>query len=111
MSSSIDYFECPKCGCSSAYREQDNRTCEISYGCPKCDWHGEPTEQKHLKQYCKFIAGYVAQNFVKQGKKYVCVSQNFIASDDVSREDESGAPISIDSKKEVEFPHEMKQPK
>jgi len=110
MSSSIDYFECPKCHCDTAFRDQDNRTGEVVYGCPKCDWKGEPVEKKTLKQYCKFISGYVAQNFVKKGKKYVCVAQNFIAGDDVSREDESGAPVSIDSMKEVEFPLDMKQP-
>ena len=40
MSSSIDYFECPKCGNPSAYREQDNQTCEITCGCPNCNWNG-----------------------------------------------------------------------
>ena len=29
MSSSIDWFDCPKCG-KQASREQDNRTCEIT---------------------------------------------------------------------------------
>jgi hypothetical protein len=110
MSSSIDYFECPKCGCSSAYREQDNRTCEISYGCPNCDWNGESCERKVLKEYDKFITGYVAQHFVKKGKRFICISQNFIASDDVCREDESGDSVSIDDSKEVYFPMDMKQP-
>jgi hypothetical protein len=111
MSSSIDYFTCPKCGCESAFRDQDNRSGEVVFGCPKCDWQGEPVENKVLKQYCKFVSGYVAQSFVKKGKKYVCVSQNFIASDDVSWEDESGDSVSIDDSKEVYFPYEMKQPK
>jgi hypothetical protein len=112
MSSSIDYFTCPKCGCESAFREQDNRTCEIVCGCPKCDWKGEPVEQKTLKQYCKFVSGYVAQQFVRKGKRFICVSQNFIASDEVSREDdESGDPVSIDDSKEVYFPMNMEQPK
>lgn len=111
MSSSIDYFTCPKCGCESAFRDQDNRTCEIVCGCPKCDWKGEPVEQKTLKQYCKFVSGYVAQKFVRKGKRFICVSQNFIASDEVSREDEAGDPVSIDDNKEVYFPYEMKQPK
>jgi hypothetical protein len=64
-----------------------------------------------LKQYVKFITGYIAQKYVKKGKKYACISQNFIAKGAVSREDESGSPISIDSRKEVEFPYNMKQPK
>jgi hypothetical protein len=113
MSSSIDYVECPRCGCSSAFRDQDNRTGEVVFGCPKCDWHGEPTEKKVLKQYCKFIAGYVAQSFVKQGKKYVCVSQNFISGNQVSRETEDGEDVDdeIDDALEVYFPMNMEQPK
>lgn len=110
MSSSIDYFECPKCGADTAFREQDNRTCEIVYGCPKCDWQGEPCERKVLKEYDKFTTGYVAQHFVKKGKRFTCVSQNFIASDDVCREDESGDSVSIDDTNEVYFPYNMKQP-
>jgi predicted RNA-binding Zn-ribbon protein involved in translation (DUF1610 family)/rubredoxin len=46
MSSSIDYITCPKCGSTGAYREQDNRTCEITYGCPNCNWHGETVEKE-----------------------------------------------------------------
>ena len=46
MSSSIDYITCPKCGSTGAFREQDNRTCEITYGCPNCDWHGETVEKE-----------------------------------------------------------------
>jgi len=111
MSSSIDYFDCPKCGADTAFRDQDNRTGEVVYGCPKCDWNGEPVEKRVLKQYFKFVSGYVAQSFVKQGKKYVCVSQNFIAGEDVSRENESGDPASIDDSKEVYFPMNMEQPK
>jgi hypothetical protein len=37
MSSSIDSFECPRCG-SNARREQDNRTCKVTYNCPDCGW-------------------------------------------------------------------------
>ena len=40
MSSSIDWFECPKCG-EQASREQDNRTCEITCSCSNCDWQGD----------------------------------------------------------------------
>jgi predicted RNA-binding Zn-ribbon protein involved in translation (DUF1610 family) len=46
MSSSIDYITCPKCGSTGAYREQDNRTCEITFGCPNCDWCGETVEKE-----------------------------------------------------------------
>lgn len=48
MSSSIDYITCPKCGSTAAYREQDNRTCEVTFGCPNCNWHGE-TVDKEIK--------------------------------------------------------------
>ena len=65
-----------------------------------------------MKQYVKIITGYIAQKYVKQGKRFVCVAQNFIAKGRISREDGAGNPISIDSgKKEVVFPLEMKQPK
>ena len=112
MSSSIDYFECPRCGADTAFRDQDNRTGDVVFGCPKCDWKGEPCERKVLKEYDKFITGYVAQHFIKKGNRFICVSQNFIASDDVSREDdESGDPVSIDDSKEVYFPMNMKQPR
>ena len=46
MSSSIDWFTCPKCG-GQAHREQDNRTCEVTFGCSTCDWEGEPVNRKH----------------------------------------------------------------
>jgi len=112
MSSSIDYFDCPKCGCDTAFRDQDNRTCEIVCGCPKCDWKGEPVEQKTVKQYCKFVSGYVAQQYIRKGTRFVCISQNFVAWDhEISREDESGVPVSIDDSKEVYFPMNMEQPK
>jgi len=40
MSSSVDFFDCPKCG-GNASRDQDNRTCEVHYSCSGCDWSGE----------------------------------------------------------------------
>jgi len=68
--------------------------------------------QKALKQYTKFISGYIAQKFIKQGKLYVCVSQNFIPWDDeICRENESGDRVKIDQSKEVSFPYRMVQPK
>ena len=47
MSSSTDFFDCPKCG-GNAHREQDNRTCEITYGCSNCDWKGEPVTMRKV---------------------------------------------------------------
>jgi predicted RNA-binding Zn-ribbon protein involved in translation (DUF1610 family) len=43
MSTSTDFFDCPKCG-GSAHRDQDNTTCEITFGCSDCDWNGEPID-------------------------------------------------------------------
>ena len=43
MSSSVDFFTCPKCG-ENAHRDQDNKTCEITFSCSSCDWHGEPVD-------------------------------------------------------------------
>jgi transposase-like protein len=112
MSSSIDYFECPKCGADTAFRDQDNRTGEVVFGCPKCEWNGEPAEKKVLKQYCKFVSGYVAQQYIRKGTRFVCISQNFVAWDhETSRENEAGEVIFIDTTKEVEFPFGMIQPK
>jgi len=54
MSSSIDYFDCPKCG-EQATREQDNTTCKIITSCSKCDWHGEgvdDTEENNNEKQC-----------------------------------------------------------
>ena len=44
MSSSIDWFTCPKCG-GQASREQDNTTCEVIYSC-SCGWKGESVEEE-----------------------------------------------------------------
>jgi len=50
MSSSIDYFECPKCG-ENASKEQDNRTCEIICSCSVCNWRGEVgAELKEIRE-------------------------------------------------------------
>jgi hypothetical protein len=57
------------------------------------------------------VSGYIAQKYVKKGKKYACISQNFIAKGRVCREDGAGNPVKIDSKKEVDYPLEMQQPK
>ena len=47
MSSTSDFFDCPKCG-GNAHREQDNRTCEITYGCSNCNWKGEPVNMRKV---------------------------------------------------------------
>ncbi len=51
MSSTIDWFECPKCG-EQASKEQDNTTCEIVCSCSNCDWHGDylPDDYDNMNQ-------------------------------------------------------------
>ena len=58
-------------------------------------------------EYNKIIIGFVAQCY-KEGE---CVGQEFIASDEVSREDPaSGESIEVDVKAEQYQPMEMIQP-
>jgi hypothetical protein len=110
MSSSIDYFECPKCG-RQASREQDNRTCEIHVSC-KCGYNGD--DSSGPKTYNKITTGYVIQKYVqKKNDQFVCVSQEFIAGDEVTREDtETGESVDdeIDDALEVYFGMDMEQP-
>ena len=109
MSSSIDYFDCPRCG-GSAFREQDNRTCEITYGCSNCSWKGEPVEN-NIKKYQKVTIGFVVQHYKlnKEGK-YACSWQSFEAGEQVTREDDNGELLKIDTSKEVEQVMDMEQP-
>ncbi len=59
------------------------------------------------KQYNKIIIGFVVQRY-RDGE---CVRQEFIASDEVSREDPaSGESIEVDVKAEPYQPMEMVQP-
>ena len=111
MSSSIDYFDCPRCG-ASAFREQDNRTCEITCGCSKCDWKGETVDTTQIQAYQKVTIGFVVQNYMmnKQGK-YICIEQSFEAGEQVTREDNNGDHLEIDTTKEVYQPMEMLQPR
>jgi ribosomal protein L37AE/L43A len=47
MSSTSDFFDCPKCG-HSAHREQDNKTCDVWFGCSNCDWKGETVSMRKV---------------------------------------------------------------
>ena len=53
MSTHTDWFDCPKCG-KQAHRDQDTKTCEVTFGCSGCDWNGENVEQtiSELKFTC-----------------------------------------------------------
>ena len=63
-----------------------------------------------MKRYTKFIQGYVSQRYVRQGRVFVCVSQNFIPWDQISYENDSGDPIKIDPSKEAPFAIRLVQP-
>jgi hypothetical protein len=66
---------------------------------------------KPMKGYTKYIQGYVSQRFIKQGRKFICVSQNYIPWEEINFENDSGDPIQIDQSKEVPFPIKLVQPK
>jgi len=61
MSSSIDWFTCPKCG-GHASREQDNTTCEVIYSC-SCGWKGESVEDEEVVE---------PKKTKKKGLKFTC---------------------------------------
>lgn len=61
--------------------------------------------------YKKVTIGFVVQDFVKNDDgSAVCVSQSFIASDQVEYEDELGEPVEVDTGKEICYPFDMIQP-
>ncbi len=58
----------------------------------------------------KITTGFVIQDFDEKDGKFVCVSQEFIAGDQVDYETEDGTPIEIDTKKEEYQPFHMTKP-
>ena len=58
------------------------------------------------EEYNKIVIGFVVQRYV-DGR---CISQEFIASDEVSYEDANGEPIDVDLRAEKDQPMEMIQP-
>lgn len=107
MSSSIDWFDCPKCG-GSASRDQDNRTSEVHVSC-RCGWKGEEVGEGDVRpaQYVKTVVGFVDQTFELVNGKYVCTSQEFTAGDEVSRQEENGNPVDMDGWEEDEVYQNM----
>jgi hypothetical protein len=63
-----------------------------------------------MEKYSKITVGFVIQSYEKKDGAYICVGQQFEASDQVDREDLENNPIEIDETKEVYFPFNMKQP-
>lgn len=58
--------------------------------------------------YNKITIGFVSQRFDSETGK--CISQEFIAGDDVQYEDEEGEPLGDLSNEETYFPFNMEQP-
>ncbi len=69
-----------------------------------------PTIRKHLIDKYKADLFFVIQNYEQINGKYICVGQQFEASDQVDREDLENNLITVDTAKEVYFPFDMKQP-
>ena len=110
MSSSMDEFDCPKCG-RIATREQDNKTCEVHVSC-RCGWSGEEVTHRIPNEYRKIVNGFVAQNYEFINGQYVCVSQEFIAGDEVTRENDIGEELDENDwdEEEIYFSFNMEQP-
>jgi hypothetical protein len=66
-----------------------------------------------IEGYKKVTTGFVTQIFVKQGKEFICTEQEFVASDQVDREDEFGNNVEhrLNPADEIYQPFEMVQPK
>ena len=63
------------------------------------------------KKYSKKTVGFVTQFYEENDDGlFVCISQEFIAGDQVDYETEDGTPIEIDTKKEEYQPFHMAKP-
>lgn len=64
-----------------------------------------------IQAYSKTTVGFVTQQYMlnKDGK-YICIEQFFTAGDEVSRENQDGDPVDIDTSKEEYHPFDMEQP-
>ncbi|HDY87048.1 MAG TPA: hypothetical protein ENH82_02905 [bacterium] len=63
-----------------------------------------------MNKFKKITVGFVIQEYEQKDGKYICAHQEFIAGDQVDREDGYGEPIEIDTSKEVYQSFGMKQP-
>jgi len=64
-----------------------------------------------IQAYSKTTVGFVTQQYMlnKDGK-YICIEQFFTAGDEVSRENQDGDPVDIDTSKEEYQSMDMEQP-
>lgn len=64
-----------------------------------------------MEKYKKITVGFVVQKYEKsQDGKFICKSQEFVAGDDVSYENDNGEKVVIDTDAEIYQPMEMLQP-
>ena len=63
-----------------------------------------------MNKYNKITVGFVCQEYKEKNDKMVCSHQQFIAGDQVDREDKDGEPVEVDTSKEIYQPFEMVQP-
>ena len=56
----------------------------------KTFYWGKENYVRDKKPFKKITTGFVVQNYVAQGDKMVCISQDFVAGDDVDYKDEFG---------------------
>ena len=61
-------------------------------------------------KYNKITTGFVVQKYVNMNGKCICIGQEFVASDQVEREDDNGDTMFVDTTKEQYQPFDMKQP-
>jgi len=63
-----------------------------------------------METYNKITVGFVTQKYITVSGKHICISQEFIAGDQVDRENSEGQPVKINTTKEEYQCFDMKQP-
>ena len=63
-----------------------------------------------MNKFKKITTGFVIQDFEQKDDKFICVNQEFIAGEQVDRENEHGEAVKVDTSKEVYQSFDMKQP-
>lgn len=64
-----------------------------------------------IQAYSKITVGFVTQQYMMNREgKYICIEQFFTSGDEVSRENQDGDPVDIDTSKEEYQPMDMEQP-
>lgn len=65
-----------------------------------------------VEAYSKIITGYVTQQYLlNRQDNYVCIEQFFTATEEVSRTDENGDAVEVDTSIEIPQDTDMQQPR